>query len=114
MSLRPLRNKYGNRKVTMFGHTFDSKGEAEFYMQLCEQHGRENVTLQPRFVLQQDFRRDGKSWQAIYYHGDFKVGNVVYDFKGVETPVFKLKRKLFLKKFPELELRVVDKKGRLK
>ena len=108
------RRKYGNRKTTIDGITFDSKREAARYRQLkaLEQAGEIcNLELQPRFVLLDTFTDShGKRHQAITYVADFQYTEagrvVVEDAKGVETAVFKIKRKLFLSRYPH-ELRIV-------
>ena len=108
------RRKYGNRKTTIDGITFDSKREAARYRQLkaLEQAGEiADLELQPRFVLLDTFTDShGKRHQAITYVADFQYTEggriVVEDAKGVETAVFKIKRKLFLSRYPH-ELRIV-------
>lgn len=66
------------------------------------------LELQPEFVLQEAFVRDGKTIQAINYRADFryfKNGEVIIeDCKGVQTPEYKLKKKMFLKRYPELDI----------
>jgi hypothetical protein len=104
------RAKFGNQKVTIQGVNFDSKGERDFYIHLCDLHGKNNVKLQPKFLLQEAFKKDGKTHRAITYVADFQIGSDVYDYKGYETDVFKIKRKMFIKSYPDLRLRVVTKK----
>lgn len=73
------------------------------YLYLKKVIGKENFTLQPEFVLQDKFRLDGKAIRAIKYVADFLVkdgdNDIVVDAKGMTTPVFKLKEKLFKYKF---------------
>ena len=109
------RAKYGNRKVTILGLTFDSIAEAKRYeeLKLLEYAGEiRGLVRQPRYVLQEAFfDNEGKRNQAIVYVGDFfyRVGgqNVVEDVKGIETPVFKIKAKLFRKHYDGVKLVVV-------
>ncbi len=100
--------KYGNRKTVVDGIKFDSKAEAERYkeLKLLEKAGLiKNLILQPEFLLLDKFKYNGKTERAIKYIADFKYFDVargvyvVEDVKGVETEVFKIKRKLFLKQY---------------
>jgi hypothetical protein len=110
-------HKYGAKKTTIDGITFDSKREATRYSNLCllERAGAiTDLELQPKFELQPSFRDvDGKHQRAIYYIADFAYDEpgcdrrIVEDVKGMETAVFKLKKKLFLFTHPDYELRVV-------
>lgn len=107
--------KYHNRKTVLDGITFDSEGEANRYAELkLLQRAREisDLELQPRFTLLPTFKKNGKTHRAITYTADFKYidkdgSTVVEDFKGYETDTFKIKRKLFEHKYPDLELRIV-------
>lgn len=107
-------NKYRNKKVVIDNIKFDSKLEADRYVELkLLQRAKviSNLKLQVPFVLQEGFKKNGKSYQAIKYIADFvyeeKERIVVEDTKGVETDVFKIKHKLFEKKYPDLELRII-------
>jgi hypothetical protein len=101
-------NKYQNKKVEIDGIVFDSKIESEYYKQLkfLEEHGEILFfRIQPRYLLQEAFKKDGKSFRKIEYIADFEVhktdGSIeVVDVKGMETEAFKIKRKLFEKRFP--------------
>lgn len=114
------RNKFGARKTQIDGFTFDSLAEANHYreLRLREQAGEiTDLKLQPEYLLHPAFKdRDGKNHRAIYYRTDFSYNEqgrrIVEDFKGFETEVFRIKRKLFLFKYPELVLRVTKKGGK--
>ena len=97
---RGSRPKYGNKKVTVKGINFDSKWEAERYLYIksLERAGRvRNLELQVRFNLLvndqkicayiADFRYEKEN-----ANGDWET--IIEDAKGVETPEFKLKKKL--------------------
>jgi len=64
------------------------------------------LSLQPAFILQEPFKHPQHGHQrAIIYIADFryidKLGrDIVEDVKGVLTPVYKLKKKLFLMQYP--------------
>ncbi len=115
------RHKYGAKRTTVGQHTFDSKAEAERYKELLILARANLITgleLQPVFMLQESFMHDGKRIRSIKYVADFKYVTslpngqvVVEDVKGVQLPVFRLKRKLFLKRFPDIELRIVRRGG---
>lgn len=102
--------KYGNRKTVVNGIKFDSKAEAERYkeLKLLEKAGLiKSLILQPEFLLQDKFKYNGRTERAVKYIADFKYFDVargvyvVEDVKGVETEAFKIKRKLFLKRYGE-------------
>ncbi len=103
-------SKYGARKTVIDGITFDSKREANRYqeLKLLEQAGEISyLELQPSFILQESFKYQGKTIRAITYKADFAYHElasnavVVEDVKGMETEVFRIKRKLFLSKYGE-------------
>lgn len=101
-------NKYNNHKTKVDGIEFDSVREAERYkeLKLLEKAGEiEYLELQPKVVLQDKFVYKGKTIRAITYKADFayfdkrKQKSVIEDVKGMETDVFKIKKKMFLKKY---------------
>lgn len=104
-----MRHKYNARKTVVDGITFDSKAEAARYceLKLLERQGIiEDLRLQPRFRLQDGFTAsDGKKIRPLDYVADFSYTDgakkVVEDVKGVKTDAYKIKKKLFLKKYPE-------------
>lgn len=101
-----MKRKYGNRKVTLDGHTFDSKREATRYsqLQLLQRVGQiTDLELQPRFELIPKQRRaDGKAERACEYVADFRYTDtttgqtVIEDAKGMRTRDYIIKRKLLL------------------
>jgi len=109
------RNKYGNKKVKMDGYTFDSKRESLYYLKYKIQQidGKiTKLTLQPSYVLQDKFKdRDGVSHRKISYVADFRFTEngqtIVVDVKGFLTDVYKMKKKMFLFKYPEIVFREV-------
>lgn len=109
----PKQNKYHNQKIEIDGITFDSKKEASRYAELKlmkKAHVILDFELQPEFILQDGYVRDGKTVQPIKYRADFKVmyadGRVVIiDVKSSEkfkTDVYKLKKKMLLYKYPDI------------
>lgn len=118
--LSKSRSKYGNKKVTIDGHTFDSKAEARYYSELKLRERAGEILffrLQPRYRLQDSFEKDGKKHRAINYVADFEIhhcnGSIeVVDVKGMQTEVFKIKQKMFNKKYPHKLTLVKWEKGR--
>lgn len=112
--------KYHSKKEICDGITFDSKSECNRYRQLkvLERTGEiAGLKLQPSYLLQEGFQgNNGKSYRPIYYRGDFRyleksTGHIVVeDVKGVETQVFRLKEKMFRKRYPDIDLRILDSK----
>lgn len=97
-------SKYNATKVSVDGHLFASKREAERYEELkkLEQEGKiAQLELQPRFELVPAFRCQGEAVRKMEYVADFKYldfergGLVVEDVKGFRTQEYKLKCKLF-------------------
>lgn len=109
-----MSGKYHARRVTVDGLTFDSQAEYYDWIRLRDRqdHGEiSGLRLQPVYVLQAAFTYRGKRISAITYRADFEYTEdgqlVAHDTKGVETPVFRLKAKLFMARYPNIELRVV-------
>lgn len=107
-------NKYRNKKVIVDEKEFDSKREGNRYkeLKLLERAGEiKNLELQPRFLLQDSFKKNGRTFRKIEYVADFKYiengKTIVEDTKGIQTDVFKLKHKIFKKVYPDLELRII-------
>ena len=108
-----MQNKYKNKKTQVDMYVFDSAKEAQRYRELLERAKEiSNLELQPRFLLQESYRKNGKTYRKIEYVADFKYiengKTIVEDVKGLQTDVFKIKHKLFEKKYPDLELRIIE------
>ncbi len=102
-------NKFGAKRTTVDGVTFDSRREANRWLELrlLARSGQiTDLERQPAFVLLDDFVYRGRKVRGITYRADFryKMGgqDVVEDVKGFLTKDYQLKKKLFLAKFPEL------------
>ena len=100
------KSKYSSAKTDIDGIRFDSKKEAEFYaeLKLREKVGEiSHLRLQPRYLLQEAFKHEGKQYREIEYVADFEyIENgvtVVVDVKGFRPAVYMIKRKLFLYKY---------------
>jgi hypothetical protein len=97
-------NKYNATKTTIDGIKFDSKKEANRYLELklLEKAGEiAQLELQPRYLLQPAFGKNSKKYRKIEYVADFQYldmktkERIVEDSKGFETAVFKMKKKMF-------------------
>ncbi|KIL79098.1 DUF1064 domain-containing protein [Bacillus badius] len=106
--MRKARSKYGSKKVVVDGITFDSKAEARYYKHLKRLQANDQILFfrtQPRYLLQEAFTKNGVLHEKIEYAADFEVhhkdGSIeVIDIREAETEAFKIKRKLFEKKYP--------------
>lgn len=108
-------SKYGNRRMEVDGHTFDSEMEADYYKQLklLERAGAiSNLILQPRYELVPAFEKNGMKFRKMEYVADFQYEEngktIVVDVKGYRTDVYKTKRKLFEYLYPELTVMEVE------
>jgi len=96
-------NKYSNKKTFVDGIQFDSKAEAKYFEQLKwlkQAKQIKDFKLQPRFLLQESYKKNGKTIRKIEYVADFEIHNLdgsieIVDVKGHETKEFLLKKKLF-------------------
>ena len=114
------KSKYHNVKTAIDGHVFDSKHEAERYMQLkmLLKHGEiSDLVLQKEFILipaqyepdtidEKGKKVRGKcierkcSYFADFvYFDNYTQKFVVEDAKGEKTDVYKLKKKLMLERY---------------
>ena len=102
---RRKSNKYNARKTTVCGRTFDSKREADYYLELLarKQAGEiVRIGFQPSYTLLAGFKDNtGKNQKPITYTADFFVTyadgrNEVIEVKGMRTRDYLLRKKLFL------------------
>lgn len=109
------KNKHGNVKTDIGGVTYDSKAEARYSATLelakkAKNPSQRVVSWEPQvhFVLQEAFRDSkGKAHRKMEYLADFVVKYAdgreeVVDVKGFRTEVYKIKKKLLLFKYPEI------------
>jgi len=113
--MRQRNGKYNAQKSELDGIKFDSKAELNYYCHLKELKAQGVVSwfdMQPEFTLLGGFTDAfGRKHLPIKYRADFLVHytdapSVVIDIKGMETPDFKLKRKMYCARFP-LELKLI-------
>ena len=123
-------NKYRNKKTEIDGIKFASKKEGLRYVELKSLQERGKITClvcQPKFELQAKFEDiiTGVKYRSINYVADFTyicdAGVIVEDVKPTgkdgkvskyykSTPayaVFRIKQKLFEKKYPDLTIEIV-------
>ena len=99
-------SKYHARKTTVDGITFDSRREADRYLVLksMEEEGAiEDLRRQVRYELIPAFDVDGSHYRPVFYVADFAYvedgKEVVEDVKGMRTDTYKLKAKLFARRY---------------
>ena len=106
-------NKYNARKTVMCGHEFDSKREAEVYLELLTQKQAGEIVrigFQPSYTLLAGFKDNtGKKQKPITYTADFFVTfadghSEVIEVKGVRTRDYLLRKKLFLHMMRETDI----------
>ncbi len=114
-------NKYGNRKVTENGYTFDSMAEKRRYdeLKLLQRAGHIfNLRFKKKdctFHLVKTFKNGvNETVRGVKYIADFTYTDcdsgelVVEDVKGVQTKEFKLKKKWFESSFYPLTITLVS------
>lgn len=114
--------KYHNQRTERDGIRFDSLLERRRYdeLKLLELDGQISaLRVHPVYLLQEGFTYQGKKIRRIDYQADFSYLEngieVAEDVKAfdkrsgeyITTPLFDLKRKLFLFRYPAMELRIV-------
>lgn len=103
-----MTNKYHNKKIIVDGIKFDSQKEAKRYQELVllQKSGVIcDLQLQVPFELVPAIKEE----RSVKYIADFAykyppyMHMVVEDVKGYRTDVYKIKRKLFKWRYPEIE-----------
>lgn len=109
-------NKYKNKKVIVDGIKFDSTREARRYreLKLLEKAGMiKDLELQPKFELIPTIKTDKETLRKVSYYADFKYidtqtgKEIVEDVKGFKTDVYKLKKKMLLYKYQDINFKEV-------
>lgn len=106
----------GKLKRTHDGILFSSELECNYYKHLLQQKAEGKVVsieLQPKYLLQEAYIKNGKKYNKIEYVSDFLVvysdmTKKTIDAKGQMTPDFKLKLKLWNMKYPDEILECVS------
>lgn len=110
------KSRYTTYKPVINDIKFDSMMEARYYLKLLKDKADGLIMdfkLQYPFCLQPKFKKNGKTYRGIEYVCDFfvyidKDKREVIDVKGKETVEFKIKKKMFEYKYPELNLKVIQ------
>lgn len=105
-------SKMRNVKTVVDGIKFDSRAEANRYceLKLLMRAGEvTDIVLQPRYLLQEAFEKDGVRYRKMEYVADFLVTYAdgrqeIEDVKGHKTRTYRDKRKLFEKRYPHLKI----------
>ncbi len=105
------------KRKTIDGREFRSALEADAYqlLKVWQRAGHiSDLELQPRFLLQASFQRHLVTIRGMHYTADFRFvrdgRTVIVEAKGFRTQAFNLRRKLFLRKFPDLDYEIWDRK----
>lgn len=111
-------SKYGNNRCMVDGIRFSSQLEAQYYqrLKLLQRVGEvTEIKLQVPYILQPAYvMSDGTKVRAIKYLADFVVSfsdgrKQVIDTKGMRTPIYKLKKKILLYKYPDIDFVEIEK-----
>lgn len=117
-------SKFKNKKTEKDGCKFDSLLERDYYdhlNELKEQGVIKDFQMQVKYLLQDGFEYKNEKIRKIEYKADFVVQYIdgheeVVDIKPnslmMIRPEFKLKRKLLLYKYPNIDFRCITRKGR--
>ncbi|QJX81024.1 DUF1064 domain-containing protein (plasmid) [Priestia megaterium] len=113
--MNQTKSKYGANKIVINDIKFDSMLEANYYLHLLKEKEQGSIIdfdLKPSFTLQPSFKKNDKKFHPIKYIADFSVfllsgETLIVDTKGVITPDFKIKQKLFEYTHPDLTLKVL-------
>lgn len=115
--------RVNSRKIKFDGIIFDSKAEFEVYREYNFDPDIEILEIHPKFILQEGFKRNGKNHRAIEYTADFLIKEggqkIVVEIKSLGTlkanaKSYPMRRKMFLKLFPNLRFReiIINRKKR--
>ena len=111
-------NKYRNIKVKVNGIEFDSRLEANRYCQLkILERAKEikDLRRQVEYIIQEGYKKNNKAIRPIKYVADFvyydfrRNKTIIEDTKGYRNEVYKLKKKIFEYKYPDLEIKEITK-----
>lgn len=109
---KKTKHKYNAKSVEIDGIKFSSELEGRFYRYFRD-YSIKILEFQPRFTLQDAFKHDGQTIRKIEYVCDFLIeyaGDRFYiEAKGMETEAYKLKKKLWLKRYGHENYLIVAK-----
>lgn len=97
------------RRKEVDGIAFRSTLEATVYqlLALWEKAGAiSELKLQPRFIVQDKFKRDGQTIRSMRYTADFQFQRdgktIICEAKGHKTQPYLMRRKMFLSRYQDL------------
>lgn len=105
------KSKYNAIKTVIGNLKFDSKKEANYYLTLKAKriNGEiRSIKLQPEFLILRGFTlENGERIKGIKYVADFEVEYAdghkeIVDVKGLRTDVYKMKKKMLLDMYPNI------------
>ena len=105
------KSKYNAIKTVIGNLKFDSKKEANYYLTLKAKriNGEiRSIKLQPEFLILRGFTlENGERIKGIKYVADFEVEYAdghkeIIDVKGVKTEAYKIKKKMLLDMYPNI------------
>ena len=103
------KNKYNAVKETTGGIRFDSSREAKRYCKLkIQEHCGfiSDLKTQVEYILLDAFEYKGEKIRKLSYFADFEYKKdgviITEDSKGFKTQVYKLKRKMLLSRYPDI------------
>jgi hypothetical protein len=108
LRFRKGTNKYKARRVTIGGETYDSKGEAMLAHEIAMMiRAGELVRVQRQVSIPLEVNDKLICTHRVDFMVELPGGGIeVWEFKGFETPEWKLKRKLFESLYPSIPYRV--------
>jgi hypothetical protein len=106
------KTKFHAYKVVINNITFDSLNESRFYIKILKEQKQgliKSFELQKRFEIIPAYIKNNKKIRKAEYLADFVIhynngSTMVIDIKGIETDVFKLKKKLVEYMYPEITI----------
>lgn len=106
------KTKFHAYKVTINNIVFDSLNESRFYLKILEEKKNgliKSFELQKPFLIVPPYEKNGKKIRKAEYLADFVITykngqTLVIDIKGVETDLFKIKKKFIEYLYPEITI----------
>lgn len=111
------RGKFGSFKCEINNIVFDSVMEARYYVYLLDEKAFGNIKdfeMQKTYSLLPSIKdKAGKTHRATTYIADFVIhdknnNEIVIDIKGKKTEVFKIKEKMLLYFYPDIDFRCIQ------
>ena len=109
------KSKFHAIKATINDFQFDSLNESRYYIKLLQEKKAgiiKSFEMQQSFLITPSYKKNGKTIRKMEYLADFVIqypdgSTRVIDVKGVETDVFKMKKKLVEYMYPDVTIECV-------